>query len=289
MAVAMVLGVLWYLIAHPARDPVRSTTAASRSTSSYFYGSYGGSIPEIAENDPAPSRPRRLATRIAARPHPVLSRPAAAVGWSAAGSAPLQLLMAAAADAGQRDRRQPVRPHDQVPVHGGDDRPDRDRRDRGRPRLWRFRIVRRVADPVAGRSGPYVTNVAWSTSPIGNDVLGVGHANARQSSLDREVSTRPRRRLGHGDLRAVAAPGAPRADLRLAEPVPGRRTGATTTPTGCPTRRRSSTSSSTANRSARRSARCSQASSMATRTGSCSISRTSSWLSASAPVDDPGM
>ena len=97
----------------------------------YFYGSYGGSIPEIAGN--ILRHPDRV-VRDGIEPDRIQFYRDLLLPWGGLPLlAPLRAADGAAADAGQRDRGEPVRPHDQVPVHGGDDRPDRDRRDRGRP------------------------------------------------------------------------------------------------------------------------------------------------------------
>ena len=68
-----------------------------------------------------------------ARPHPLLPRPhRCRSGWLPLAS-PLHLLMAAPQMLASVIGGSAVRPPDPLPVHVGDDRPDRDRRDRGRP------------------------------------------------------------------------------------------------------------------------------------------------------------
>ena len=249
----MVLGVIWYLIttqllipwANDGRQPFYLE---------YFYGSYGGSIPEIAGN--IVRHPDRV-VRDGIEPDRIRFYRDLLLPWGGLPLlAPLQLLMAlpqllASVIGASPYARMIKYQYTAVMIA-----PIVIAAIEGAHKLWRFRIVRRVLIPYV-LIWAYVTNVAWSPSPIGNEYsVWVTVERPPGEPRSRGVDG-PRRRLGHGDLRAVAAPRAPRADLRLAEPVPGRRTGATTTRTGCPIRRPSSTSSSTASRSARRSASCS--------------------------------
>ena len=167
-------------------------------------------------------------------------------------AAPLELLMALPQLLASVIGAQPVRPHDPLPVHGGDDRADRDRRDRGRPAA--VAVPRRAARALMPwlLVWAYVTNVAWSPSPIGNgyDVRGSRTTHARRRSRPPSTScpTTPRSRR-----RTRCCPHLAHREQIYDWPNPFVHVllGQRRRRTGCPTRRRSSTSSSTASRSAR--------------------------------------
>ena len=127
----------------------------------------------------------------------------------------------------------------------------------GAQRLWRFRVVQRVLIPWL-LVWAYVTNVAWSPSPIGNEYDGVGHATTRAGRRSRRRSTCV------PDDASVTATYALLPHLSHREqiydwpnPFVPVVLGQRRRRTGCPTRRRSSTSSSTGSRSGRPSSSCS--------------------------------
>ena len=97
----------------------------------YFYGSYGGTFPEIAQT--MARHPDQLVRDVTQPDRLRFYRDLAAAVRRVAAGGSARAADGAAAAAGQRDRQQPVREVDPLPVHGGDDRADHDRRDRGRP------------------------------------------------------------------------------------------------------------------------------------------------------------
>ena len=84
--------------------------------------------------------------------------------------------------------------------------------------LWRFKVMH-VILPIWMLGCAYMTNVAWSPSPIGDSYNVWARAVAAPRIDARGVEAGARRRVGRGDVHLAAAPLAPRADLRLAEPV----------------------------------------------------------------------
>ena len=174
-------------------------------------------MPAIIETmlrHPEPGHRRRDPARSVA----VLPRSRIAARWAAARRA-AGVVDGGAADAGQRDRAQPVRAQHPLPVHGDDDRAARDRGDRGRPRVVAVQGDARRCLPIWLLGCAYMTNVAWSPSPIGDsyNVWARPDTTARRDARGAEAGAR--RRVGHGHVHVAAAPLAPRADLRLAEPV----------------------------------------------------------------------
>ena len=104
----MVLGAFWYVFCTQFVIPHFNGGQQPFYLES-FYGSYGGSMPEIADDDAAPPRSPGQ-RRHPARPHPLLPRPAAAVRRPAARRAAGAADGRAPADR-QRHRGQPLRPH----------------------------------------------------------------------------------------------------------------------------------------------------------------------------------
>ena len=125
------LGVVWYLVATQLVIP-HFNDGNQPFYLEYFYGSYGGT----SRASPATilRHPDRV-VRDAIQPDRIrfyrdLLLPLGGLPLLA----PLHLLMALPQMLASVIGGQPVRPADPVPVHVDDDRPDRDRRDRGRPR-----------------------------------------------------------------------------------------------------------------------------------------------------------
>ena len=121
----MFIGFAWYLICTQLVIPYFNDGRQAFYLE-YFYGSYGGTFPEIAQTMALyPDQPR--ARRHPAGPIAVLPLPPLAVGLVATGGS-ARAADGTAAAARQRHREQPVREVDPLPVHGGDDRADHDRR-----------------------------------------------------------------------------------------------------------------------------------------------------------------
>ena len=143
------------------------------------------------------------------------------LGVSCRSLSPLHLLMAAPQMLASVIGVVAVRPPDPVPVHVDDDRPDPHRLDRGRPLTCGCgsAVLRKWIVPVAARLCAYVTNVAWSPSPIGNGygVWRRDNAHAEDDAGRRRARARRRRRLVVVQLRSAPLPA--RAVVRLAEPV----------------------------------------------------------------------
>ena len=85
--------------------------------------------------------------------------------------------------------------------------------------LWRFKVAMVPCCRSGCSVARYMTNVAWSPSPHRRLLPRLGTADPAARVDARGAEAGPRRRVGGGHLHAAAAPLAPRADLRLAEPV----------------------------------------------------------------------
>ena len=125
---ASALGVVWYVVCTRLVIPAFNQ-GQQPFYIGYFYGSYGSDTVEIAET--IITRPDRVVSD-ATQPDRLRFYRDLLLPW---GGLPLGRAAPARdgrpAVARQRDRKQPVRAIDPVPVHGGDDRADRDRVDRG--------------------------------------------------------------------------------------------------------------------------------------------------------------
>jgi uncharacterized membrane protein len=183
----MVLGVLWYLIttqllipwANDGRQPFYLE---------YFYGSYGGSIPEIAGN--ILRHPDRV-VRDGIEPDRIRFYRDLLLPWGGLPLlAPLQLLMALPQMLASVIGASPYARMIKYQYTAVMIAPIVIAAIEGAHKVWRFRIVRRLLIPYV-LIWAYVTNVAWSNSPIGNEYSVWVQSNARQASLDHAVSMVP--------------------------------------------------------------------------------------------------
>jgi hypothetical protein len=84
--------------------------------------------------------------------------------------------------------------------------------------LWRFKVMH-VLLPIWLLGCAYMTNVAWSPSPIGDRYNVWARPNPRHDAMREAVKLVPDDASVAATYTLAAAPVAPRADLRLAEPV----------------------------------------------------------------------
>ena len=142
--------------------------------------------------------------------------------------------------------------------------------------LWRFKIMHVILPHlVAGLRIRHQRRVVAVADRRFVQRVGPTPATPRVDARGAEAGAR--HRLGSGDVHVAAAPVAPRRRSTTGRTRGCRRTGATTTATGCRTRRPFNTSSSTCSRSARRRSPWSPVSSRPTApTRSCST-KTTCW------------
>ena len=126
----MFIGFAWYLICTQLVIPYFND-GRQPFYLEYFYGSYGGTFPEIAQT--MARHPDQLVRDVTQPDRLRFYRDLLLAVRRVAAGGSARAADGAAAAAGQRHREQPVREVDPLPVHGGDDRADHDRRDRGRP------------------------------------------------------------------------------------------------------------------------------------------------------------
>ncbi len=181
------LGVIWYLIATQLIIPW-ANEGRQPFYLEYFYGSYGGTMPEIAKN--IVRHPERV-VRDATQPDRIrFYRDLLLPFGGLPILAPLELLMALpqllASVIGASPYARTIRYQYTAVMIA----PIVIAAIEGAHKLWRFRVVRRLLVPWL-LVFAYVTNVAWSPSPIGDQYgVWVKH-NPREASLQHAVSMVP--------------------------------------------------------------------------------------------------
>ena len=244
--ITMALGVVWYVVCTQLVIPYFNDGRQPFYLEA-FYGSYGGSFPEIAAN--IVRHPGHVVGD-ATQPGPtaLLSRPGVAVRRIAPRRA-ARAVDGGPADAGERDRSESVCTDDPLPVHRRDDRTHRDRRDRRRALALAIPDRPIPVGPVAARMGVLDQRRVVAVSRRCR-LFDLGHRRTLGSRRFEQPSPWcPTTPLSRRPTRCChTLPTASRSTTGRTRSRP--RTGATTTATGCRTRRRSTTSSSIASRSA---------------------------------------
>ena len=192
----------------------------------YFYGAYGGSMPEIATT--MLRHPDRVVSDATQPDRIRFYRDLLLPFGGLPLAAPLELLMALpqllASVIGSSPYARTIRyQYTSVMIA-----PIVIAAIEGARRLWRYRVVQRFLIPWV-LVWAYVTNVAWSPSPLGNEYTSWVRDNPRRASLRGGRRPGPRRRVGDGDVLAAARtwPTASRSTTGRTRSC--RRTGATTT------------------------------------------------------------